>query len=178
MKRVQLIAMVAAVVVGLGLIGTAVAMTAGTRGTTTARPPEPSRASRVSFALRPVLKETTAPCAAGTLPQVESPFCFKLGRGLDGIRALTATAEEDGVEWAVRVTLNPADSARFAQLAARLHRLPDPRNRLAVVIDGQVITAPALTEPIPGPRMTIRGSFNREVATDLAADLTEGPAAR
>ncbi|WP_157032107.1 SecDF P1 head subdomain-containing protein [Kitasatospora cheerisanensis] len=60
----------------------------------------------------------------------------------------------------------------------RLHRphhpagpQPDPANQFAIVIDGAVVSSPAVREPISGGDAVISGSFTRTQAETLAAQL-------
>ena len=46
-----------------------------------------------------------------------------------------------------------------------------PLNQLAIVLNGAVVSAPAVQEPISGGVLQITGSFTQEEAEALAASL-------
>lgn len=46
---------------------------------------------------------------------------------------------------------------------------------IAVVLDGNVITAPETDGPIPGGLVQIPGDFTRAQAQEIATDLQSGP---
>jgi protein-export membrane protein SecD len=71
--------------------------------------------------------------------------------------------------WGVSLQLNPRAGSKFAQLtAANVNR------QLAIVLDGEVFSAPNINERIPGGRAQITGSFTAEEANDLAVVLEAG----
>ncbi|NRB10568.1 MAG: protein translocase subunit SecD [Rickettsiaceae bacterium] len=65
----------------------------------------------------------------------------------------------------------------FNQLGARKFGEATTKNvgrRLAIILDGQVLNAPAINEPIPGGEGTISGNFTIESANELALLLRAG----
>ncbi|WP_214323783.1 SecDF P1 head subdomain-containing protein [Nonomuraea sediminis] len=169
-----MITIVAGTIVTLGLVVGIIFMTARALTAMTGAPR--SEPHVTSFALLPVLETSSVPCAAGTVSALDGTSCYKLGQGMTGIAAEKATAGlSGGTTWVVQVTLNNTDSAKFAALTSTLSQKPAPRNQLAIVIDGKVITAPAVTQPIPGPALEISGPFTQKDATDLARRLSGVP---
>jgi hypothetical protein len=88
-------------------------------------------------------------------------------------------------QWAVLLTLKSAGAAAFTNLTSELaaRYLPGARagnqddywlNTIAVVLDGNVITAPEVEGAIPGGMPLITGKFTRAQAEELAADLQSG----
>jgi preprotein translocase subunit SecD len=69
----------------------------------------------------------------------------------------------------VQITFDSEGSARFAQLTSRNVNKP-----FAIVLDGQVISAPNINEPILGGTAVISGNFNVETANQLAISLRSG----
>ncbi|MEU4224579.1 hypothetical protein AB0F17_09810 [Nonomuraea sp. NPDC026600] len=174
MKRVHVIAIVVATFIVLGLAGLVIVMTGRvlTAMTGAPRPESPP----ASFELRPVLEESSVPCAPGTVAALGGSSCYKLGQGMADIRAEKATAAMSyGTTWTVQVTLNETDGPTFSDLTSRLYQLPAPRNKLAVVVDGKVITAPTITQQIPGRVLEISGALTQQTATDLARRLVAAP---
>jgi preprotein translocase subunit SecD len=83
-----------------------------------------------------------------------------------------AVSDPQNNRWLVEVELRPADARRFAHLTERVWRLPEPRNQVAFVFDGKVLSAPTIQEPIRGGRIQLSGGLiDEQRARDLAADL-------
>lgn len=88
-------------------------------------------------------------------------------------------------EWGVDLTFNAEGTKQFAEASKRLYDLrndtqsgknygkPD-RNHFAVVLDGQVITAPSMNAEIPTGTAQITGSFTAKSAAALANQLSFG----
>jgi preprotein translocase subunit SecD len=88
-------------------------------------------------------------------------------------------------QWAVMLTLKSAGAAAFTNLTTDLATRYDPGAQagnqddrwlasIAVVLDGNVITAPETAGPIPGGVAQITGNFTRAQAQELAAQLQSG----
>lgn len=171
MRRVHVITIVAGTIVTLGL---AVGIIVTTTRVFTAMTGTPRAEPHVtSFALLPVLETSSTPCVAGTVGALDGTTCYKLGQGMTDISVEEATPGlSGGTAWVVQVRLNNTDTDKFATLTSTLYQLPAPRNQLAVVIDGKVITAPAVTQPISGGALWISGTFTKKDATDLARRLS------
>ena len=61
-------------------------------------------------------------------------------------------------EWVVNFTFNSVGARRFADVTPR-----NVNHRFAIVLDGKVISAPVIREPITGGRGQISGSFHRRL---------------
>jgi protein-export membrane protein SecD len=72
-------------------------------------------------------------------------------------------------EWAVHFELDRIGAKRFADVTT--HHVGEP---FAIVLDGKVISAPVIREPITGGRGQISGNFTVQDATDLAVLLRAG----
>ena len=79
-------------------------------------------------------------------------------------------------EWVVNFELDGAGAKAFADLTTRLAQLPqtDPQKRIAIVVDRQIISAPAVQGPITGGSGQISGGFSEQEAKDLATVLNAG----
>ncbi|GII65444.1 protein translocase subunit SecD [Sphaerisporangium krabiense] len=77
-------------------------------------------------------------------------------------------------EWIVQVNFKSAGASQFAKITGQITSAPQPRNQLAMVLDGVVISAPVIEEPIPGGQARISGSFTQKTADDLANQLKYG----
>jgi preprotein translocase subunit SecD len=83
----------------------------------------------------------------------------------------TSTGASTG-EWGVNITFNSAGGAKFESIGTRLISLAAPQNQFAVVLDGQVITAPQVEGVSSNPQIT--GNFTQTSATTLAQQLKFG----
>ncbi|GII80837.1 protein translocase subunit SecD [Sphaerisporangium rufum] len=77
-------------------------------------------------------------------------------------------------EWIVQVNFKSQGASQFAKITGQITSAPQPRNQLAMVLDGVVISAPVIEEPIPGGQARISGSFTQPTATALADQLKYG----
>ena len=68
--------------------------------------------------------------------------------------------------WQVDFSLTPEGTKRFAEVTGQ-----NLGKRLAIVIDGRLITAPVIQSPITGGRGQITGNFTKQEAKNLAAKL-------
>ena len=69
----------------------------------------------------------------------------------------------------VTTSFDAAGARRFAKLTTE-----HVGERFAIVLDGKVLSAPTIREPIPGGRGQISGGFNLQGAKDLAVLLRSG----
>ncbi len=72
-------------------------------------------------------------------------------------------------EWVVNFVFDSAGSRRFAAITTE-----QVGHLFAIVLDGKVLTAPVIREPISGGHGQISGSFTVQSATDLAVLLRAG----
>ena len=77
-------------------------------------------------------------------------------------------------EWGVYLTFNPAGTAAFADVTARLTTLVGAQNQFAIVLDGKVISAPRTLAAIPDGKPVISGSFTEISSKALADQLKFG----
>jgi len=81
------------------------------------------------------------------------------------LKSVVATKGRQG-NWQVDFSLSPGGAERFAEITGK-----NIGQRLAIVIDGKLITAPIIQSPITGGRGQITGNFTKQEAKDLAAKL-------
>ncbi len=70
--------------------------------------------------------------------------------------------------WQVDFSLTPDGTERFAEITGQ-----NIGKQLAIVIDGQLITAPTIQSPITGGKGQITGNFTGQEAKDLAAKINK-----
>ncbi|HPS20850.1 MAG TPA: protein translocase subunit SecD [Candidatus Omnitrophota bacterium] len=85
------------------------------------------------------------------------------------VNAKTEFSSESFGEPYVSLTLNPKGAQLFADLTAT-----NVGKRLAIVLDGKVISAPVIREPIPSGQAQISGNFSVDEANDLSVILRAG----
>lgn len=79
------------------------------------------------------------------------------------------SADPQNGGWVVSFSFDPIGARRFADITRANVGRP-----FAIVLDGRVISAPVIREPIVGGRGQISGNFNAQSATELAVLLRAG----
>jgi preprotein translocase subunit SecD len=95
---------------------------------------------------------------------------------VDGSTIADATAgiPPNELGWAVQLRFDSEGSKLFADTTQKLFGQQPPQNQFAIVLDGQVVSAPRVNEPILGGQASITGDFTQQQATDLATVLKFG----
>ncbi|RJL34587.1 protein translocase subunit SecD [Bailinhaonella thermotolerans] len=94
-----------------------------------------------------------------------------LGTDVSGAEA---GVDQQTNEWVTTVDFKSEGGIKFGKLTGRVVSLPEPRNQVAMVLDGVVISAPRIQEAIPGGQARISGQFTPESANELANQLKYG----
>lgn len=90
------------------------------------------------------------------------------------IDTASAGIQQGTTEWVVQLDFKSQGAAAWSKLTTEAYNSQEPRNKVAVVLDGVVITAPNIISPIPGGRAEITGGFDQISATNLADQLKYG----
>ena len=94
-------------------------------------------------------------------------------RRLGGIQGDQLTNAQQGYDQngaaVVNITFNQEGGRRFAQLTTQNVNRP-----FAIILDGEVLSAPNINEPILGGQAQISGGFNVDSANNLAISLRSG----
>jgi preprotein translocase subunit SecD len=77
-------------------------------------------------------------------------------------------------EWITTVMFDGSGTDAFRDATARLVDLESPRDQFAIVLDGLVVSAPAVNDVIANGEAIISGSFTRDTAATLAQQLNFG----
>ncbi|WP_203566401.1 protein translocase subunit SecD [Aestuariimicrobium ganziense] len=85
-----------------------------------------------------------------------------------------AGMRQGDIIYVVTLQFNKQGTDAFLAATTRLSTLQDPMNRFAIVLDGDVISSPSVSQPIPGGSAEISGSFNQQTSTELANVLRYG----
>ncbi|MET1034222.1 MAG: protein translocase subunit SecD [Arthrobacter sp.] len=77
-------------------------------------------------------------------------------------------------QWAVNLEFNSAGAAKFSDVTQRLVTMEGAQNQFAIVLDGQIVSAPTTNAVIADGKAEISGSFTEESAKALAEQLKYG----
>ena len=110
------------------------------------------------------------PFAEGT-PQEGTGLAVRRLGGIKGDNLTDANASRDPNSNApvVDITFNPEGGAKFATLTQQNVNKP-----FAIILDGKVLSAPNINEPILGGRAQISGNFTADETAQLAISLKSG----
>ncbi len=138
----------------------------------------PPGALKTSLQFREVTTTTPSACTGGGVTSVDGDACYQLAGGMTvtrvkEIKLVPPDAAHGGLTYSVEIALLPADAGRLGTLTADAARQRTPRNQLAIVVGGKVISAPAVQEPITGGTLEIAGDFSKAKAQRYI-DLMEG----
>lgn len=88
--------------------------------------------------------------------------------GPDIVEATAQAPDPGSTSWSVTLRVSASSAQTFHRMTQRLAALPDTRNQAALVLDGLVVTAPRIAEPITGDQLQISGNLDEAEATSLA----------
>jgi len=117
---------------------------------------------------------TAAPLGDEILPMQDDPtqhLAILSAVAMDGADLTNAQASTDpqSGEWDVNFTLNSVGAREFADTTTA-----NVGKRFAIVLDGKIIEAPVIRDPITGGSGVITGNYTPQQATDLALLLRAG----
>ncbi|MFH9724756.1 protein translocase subunit SecD [Streptomyces sp. NPDC017254] len=75
--------------------------------------------------------------------------------------------------WIVTMDFTGAGSKKFQSITGKLSSQADPQNRFAIVLDGEVVSAPSVRQTLSASA-EISGNFNQQSAQDLGNILSYG----
>lgn len=107
----------------------------------------------------------------GTAKYVLGPAVVE-GTDLSAAQAVVPAGGAGG--WQVDLKFDHAGTTQFADATTAVVDLPEPKNEIAIVLDGTVVSAPRIIDAISGGQAQITGTFTRQEATDLAHVLSYG----
>lgn len=117
---------------------------------------------------------TPVPPGVELLPQQDQPgqtLAVRSRVEVDGASLTNASPQTDPQtgQWVVNFSFDQVGARRFAAVTRANVGQP-----FAIVLDGKVISAPVIREPITGGRGQISGNYTAQSATDLALLLRAG----
>ena len=119
------------------------------------------------------LSSGVAPAGTEFLPYMESPWSrvpvySRIEVSGESLKDSQADFDQNNMP-VVTTVFDATGARRFAKLTTE-----HVNERFAIVLDGQVLSAPTIREPIPGGRGQISGGFTLQGAKDLAVLLRSG----
>ncbi|WP_328707956.1 SecDF P1 head subdomain-containing protein [Streptomyces mesophilus] len=85
-----------------------------------------------------------------------------------------AALDENVGSWTVNLEFTAKGAQQFTDVTGRLATQTTPANQFAIVLDGEVLSAPMVTQAITGGQAQISGTFTERTARELAAQLSTG----
>ncbi|MFJ9930557.1 MULTISPECIES: protein translocase subunit SecD [Streptomyces] len=76
--------------------------------------------------------------------------------------------------WQVQMTFNSTGAKKFADITGQLAKNQAPQNEFGIVLDGEVVSSPYVSQAITGGQAEISGSFTQQDAQSLANMLSYG----
>jgi preprotein translocase subunit SecD len=123
-----------------------------------------------------MIKDNKAPVGAMIVPSDDPssvvPFFVVRKRVMisgDRLNNAQATYSSDTGQWIVNFKFDSVGARKFSKITTN-----NVNKRLVIVLDGKVISAPVIREPILGGSGQISGKFNAQTANDLALLLRAG----
>ncbi|XVQ08781.1 SecDF P1 head subdomain-containing protein [Spirillospora sp. CA-255316] len=163
-------------VVALAIVVAAVSLTVALllAGDDDDEPPSGPAVLRRPVQFVPVRAVEPAPCKPGWLPDTSAGECLQMGAGMsigrvDDIRAQPPDPSRGSTGFTVAITLTRQDAQSFGRLTTTASQSQPPANRIAILAEGQVLSAPQVTTPITGGKVEISGP-----AHEFTRDRTEG----
>ncbi|MFI8188847.1 protein translocase subunit SecD [Streptomyces sp. NPDC085946] len=94
--------------------------------------------------------------------------------GTDVKKAQAVIDTQTGAGWTVQMDFTDKGSDKFADITGELAKNPSPQNQFAIVLDGEVVSDPYVSQALTGGNAEISGNFNQESAQSLANMLSYG----
>ncbi|GAB2810763.1 protein translocase subunit SecD [Streptomyces chlorus] len=94
------------------------------------------------------------------------------GTDVDQAKAVLNT--QTGAGWTVTMDFTDKGSKKFADITGKLAQNPSPQNQFAIVLDGEVVSDPYVSQALTGGNAEISGNFTQKSSEELANMLSYG----
>ncbi|MFI6209755.1 protein translocase subunit SecD [Streptomyces sp. NPDC051041] len=94
--------------------------------------------------------------------------------GTDVKKAQAVFNTQTGAGWTVQMDFTSSGSKKFASITGKLAQNQSPQNQFAIVLDGEVVSDPYVSQALTGGNAEISGNFTQESAQSLANMLSYG----
>lgn len=110
--------------------------------------------------------------AAEAIACDESGIVYRLAPAeiTGGVEAAEAEKPANLTDWVVALSFDSQATPKFATMT---RELAGTNTLLAVVLDGQVLTAPVIQDAVEDGKVQIGGTFTQDQADEIAAQLTK-----
>ncbi|PAZ11019.1 protein translocase subunit SecD [Streptomyces sp. SA15] len=94
--------------------------------------------------------------------------------GTDVDKAQAVLNTTTGAGWTVTMEFTSSGTKKFAEITGKLAQNQSPQNQFAIVLDGEVVSDPYVSQALTGGNAEISGNFNQQSAESLANMLSYG----
>ncbi|MEW2572882.1 protein translocase subunit SecD [Streptomyces sp. NPDC047070] len=94
--------------------------------------------------------------------------------GTDVDKASAVFDTQGAAGWKVTMDFTDKGGKKFASITGKLAQNQSPQNQFAIVLDGEVVSDPYVSQALTGGTAEISGSFDQQEAQDLANMLSYG----
>ncbi|MER5212861.1 protein translocase subunit SecD [Streptomyces sp. NPDC002838] len=94
------------------------------------------------------------------------------GTDVDEAQAVLDTTR--GAGWTVTMKFTSSGAKKFGDITGKLAQSQPPQNQFAIVLDGEVVSDPSVSQALTGGNAEISGNFNQQSAESLANMLSYG----
>ncbi|GAB3182494.1 protein translocase subunit SecD [Streptomyces incanus] len=94
--------------------------------------------------------------------------------GTDVDKAKAVLNTQTGAGWTVTMDFTDKGSKKFADITGKLAQNPSPQNQFAIVLDGEVVSDPYVSQALTGGNAEISGNFTQKSSEELANMLSYG----
>ncbi|MFD8217047.1 protein translocase subunit SecD [Streptomyces sp. NPDC059697] len=119
--------------------------------------------------------DTTIACGKNSSGQWQK---YVLGpaevKGTDIKSAAAVFDTQSAAGWKVTMEFTSGGSKKFADITGKLAKNQQPQNQFAIVLDGEVVSDPSVSQALTGGNAEISGSFDQTEAQSLANMLKYG----
>ncbi|MEU9353912.1 protein translocase subunit SecD [Streptomyces griseoloalbus] len=94
--------------------------------------------------------------------------------GTDVDKAQAVLNTQTGAGWTVTMDFTDKGAKKFADITGQLAQKQSPQNQFAIVLDGEVVSDPYVSQALTGGNAEISGNFNQQSAQELSNMLSYG----
>ncbi|MBT2416725.1 protein translocase subunit SecD [Streptomyces sp. ISL-22] len=94
--------------------------------------------------------------------------------GTDVDKAEARFNTQTAAGWTVTMEFTDAGAKKFGEITGKLAKNQQPQNQFAIVLDGDVVSDPSVSQALTGGNAEISGNFTQESAQSLANMLSYG----
>ncbi|MFG3006232.1 protein translocase subunit SecD [Streptomyces calvus] len=94
--------------------------------------------------------------------------------GTDVDKAQAVLNTQTGAGWTVTMDFTDKGAKKFADITGQLAQKQSPQNQFAIVLDGEVVSDPYVSQALTGGNAEISGNFTQQSAQELSNMLSYG----